>query len=258
MVVVLPCVVKKSDSRIYRLLNQAYGQIARLHRPQMISAKADDRDLFPCLSERPARNLVSTAVRHLRRNCSRCHWAAQKRGRKHCPRGAQACLDEAPALDFGCQLGSLILSTLIYHCSSPRRLWCRLWHQPGAVRLVQHLRDLSLSVIEGKSMRHPGHRVVIPQRYLVWLEAAVGRRRSAASAQGLHLALSHRLKAAHDAQVLVQHVQRVHAANSGRDGETHRVTQHFLSLNNAGFYPPRGTTHALHAQRCHASPIDLG
>ena len=107
-------------------------------------------------------------------------------------------------------------------------------------------------------MRHPGHRVVIPQRYFVWLEAAVGRGRRAASAQGLHLALSHRLKAAHDAQVLVQHVQRVHATNSGSDGEAHRVTQHFLSLNNAGFYPPRGAAHALHAQRRHASPIDLG
>lgn len=42
VVVVLPCIVEKSDSRIYRLLNQAYSQIARLHRPEMISANADD------------------------------------------------------------------------------------------------------------------------------------------------------------------------------------------------------------------------
>src|ERR1700722_12568328 len=47
MVVVLPCVVEKSDSRIYSLLNQAYSQIARLHRPEMISANADDRDFSP-------------------------------------------------------------------------------------------------------------------------------------------------------------------------------------------------------------------
>src|ERR1700730_7950795 len=179
VVVVLPCVVEKSDSCIYRLLNQAYGQIARLHRPEMISANADDRDLFPRFSERSARNLVSAAVRRLRRNCSRYDLAGQNGSRKHCPRGRQACLDQAPALDFGSYLGSLILSTLIHHGSSPRRLWCCLWHQPGAVRLFQHLRDLSLSVIEGKSMGHPGHRVVIPQRYLVWLEAAVGRGRGA-------------------------------------------------------------------------------
>src|ERR1700687_5286824 len=55
VVVVLPCVVEKSDSRIYRLVNQAYGQSARLHRPEMISANADDRDLFARFSERPAR-----------------------------------------------------------------------------------------------------------------------------------------------------------------------------------------------------------
>src|SRR6202795_2436990 len=64
VVVVLPCVVEKSDSRIYRLLNQAYGQIARLHFPEMISANADDRDLFARFSETPPRNLVSAAVRH--------------------------------------------------------------------------------------------------------------------------------------------------------------------------------------------------
>src|SRR5579864_108185 len=66
VVVVLPCVVEKSDSRINGLLNQAYGQIARLHRPQMISAHADDRDFFARFSERPARNLLSAVVGHLR------------------------------------------------------------------------------------------------------------------------------------------------------------------------------------------------
>src|ERR1700692_1906850 len=105
VVVVLPCVVEKSDSRIYRLLNQPHGQIARLHRPEMISTKADDGNLFSRFSERPARNLVSAAVRHLRGNGSRYDLAGQNRSRKHCPRGAQACLEEAPALDFGSYLG---------------------------------------------------------------------------------------------------------------------------------------------------------
>src|ERR1700688_3927919 len=77
VVVVFPGVVEKSDSRIYRLLNQAYGQIARLHRPQMISANADDRDLLARFSEWPARNLLSSAVRHLRRSCSRYDLAGQ-------------------------------------------------------------------------------------------------------------------------------------------------------------------------------------
>src|ERR1700692_2983270 len=77
VVVILPCVVEKSDSRIDRLVNQAYGQIARLHRPEMISANADDRDFFPRFSERPARNLVSAAVRYLRWNRSRYDWGGQ-------------------------------------------------------------------------------------------------------------------------------------------------------------------------------------
>src|SRR5246500_3397412 len=77
VVVVLPCVIEKSDSRIYRLLNQAYCQIARLHRPQMISAHTDDRDLFARFSERPARNLVSPGVGHLREEGSRCRLAGQ-------------------------------------------------------------------------------------------------------------------------------------------------------------------------------------
>src|ERR1700751_2050902 len=74
VVVVLPRVVEKSDSRIYRLLHQAYGQIARLHRPQVISAYADDRDLFARFSERPLGNFLSALIRHLRRTSSRYDW----------------------------------------------------------------------------------------------------------------------------------------------------------------------------------------
>src|ERR1700752_2418834 len=65
VVVVLPCVVEKSDPRVDRLLNQAHGQLARLHCPKMISAKTDDGDSFARFSERPARNLFRAAVCHL-------------------------------------------------------------------------------------------------------------------------------------------------------------------------------------------------
>src|ERR1700691_1020992 len=64
VVVVLPCIVEKSNSLVHRFLNQANGQLARLHCPEMISAKADDRDLIARSSERPARNLVNAVVRH--------------------------------------------------------------------------------------------------------------------------------------------------------------------------------------------------
>src|SRR5271155_5320967 len=65
VVVVLPRVVEKSDSRVDRLLNQAHGQLARLHSPEMISAKTDDGDLFARFSERPARHLFRAAICHL-------------------------------------------------------------------------------------------------------------------------------------------------------------------------------------------------
>ena len=48
---------------------------------------------------------------------------------------------------------------------------------------------------------------------------------------------------------------------TGNDGGIWKSTtaaSSWTSLNNAGFYPPRGTAHALHAQRRHASPIDFG
>src|ERR1700752_3845067 len=66
--VVLPCVVQKSDSRIDRLLNQAHGELARLHSAEMISAKTDDGDLFARFSQRPARNRFRAAV-----CCLPCH-----------------------------------------------------------------------------------------------------------------------------------------------------------------------------------------
>src|ERR1700722_8205831 len=83
VVVVLPCVVEKSDSRVDRLLNQAHGQLTRSHCPEMISAKTDDGDSFAGFSKRPARNLFRGAVCHLP-----CHGSS--------PRGLRGCLWHQP------------------------------------------------------------------------------------------------------------------------------------------------------------------
>jgi hypothetical protein len=53
------------------------GRLLRLHCPQVISAKTNDRYLFARFSERPVGNLVSSGGRHLLRKSSRCDLATQ-------------------------------------------------------------------------------------------------------------------------------------------------------------------------------------
>src|SRR5258705_8073539 len=108
------------------------------------------------------------------------------------------CRRSISGIASACSLGWYSPAIFSFSWKPSRRRHC-MWHQPRRISLVQHLRDLSLSVVDGKTVRQTGHRVVVSQRHFVWLEATVGGGWRAASAQGFHIALRHRLKPAHDA-----------------------------------------------------------
>ena len=87
------------------------------------------------------------------------------------------------------------------------------------------------------------------------LEMAITRRRSASLTERLHLLRRHRFEAACNSHVLVQHVQRVDAANSGCDGQAHCITKRFLRPHDAVLDRLAVAPEALHAERCNPPPV---
>src|SRR5580693_8926317 len=87
------------------------------------------------------------------------------------------------------------------------------------------------------------------------LEMAITRRRSASLTERLHLLRRHRFEAARNCHVLVQHVQRVHAANSGRDRQTHCITERFFRPHDAILDRLAVAPEALHAERRNPPPL---
>ena len=89
------------------------------------------------------------------------------------------------------------------------------------------------------------------------LEVAITRSRSASLAEGLHFLRRHRLEAARNSHVLVQHVQRVNPANCGRDRQTHCITKRFFRPHHAILDRLPVAPEALHAERCNPPPLEF-
>src|ERR1700745_1715038 len=87
------------------------------------------------------------------------------------------------------------------------------------------------------------------------LKMAITRSRSASLTERLHLLRRHRFEAARNSHVLVQHVQRVDAANSGRDRQTHCIARR--SFRSAAAILDRLATapEALHTKRRNPPPL---
>src|SRR5580704_1465157 len=86
-------------------------------------------------------------------------------------------------------------------------------------------------------------------------EMAITRRRSASLTERLHLLRRHRFEAARNCQVLAQHVQRVDAANCGRDRQTHCITKRFFRPHDAILDRLAVAPEALHAERRNPPPL---
>src|ERR1700685_482803 len=84
---------------------------------------------------------------------------------------------------------------------------------------------------------------------------AITRRRSASLTKALHFLGRHRFEAARNSHVLVQHVQRVDAANSGGDRQAHCIAKSFFRPHDAILDRLAVTPEALHAERCNPPPL---
>jgi hypothetical protein len=116
---------------------------------------------------------------------------------------------------------------------------------PGAVHAIANrsnrdtLKCLATQSLQRELFRRritvllTAHPAVVPLGRFVQLEVAVRGKGLAALAQRLHFLRRHRLEAAYDPQVLAQYVQRIHAADGGRDRQAHGVPQRFLCTHDA-------------------------
>jgi len=87
------------------------------------------------------------------------------------------------------------------------------------------------------------------------LKMAITRRRSASLAERLHLLRRHRFEAVRNSHILVQHVQRIDPANSGRNRQTHCITKRFFRPDHAILDRLAIAPETFHAERCNSPPL---
>ena len=135
------------------------------------------------------------------------------------------------------------------------RRWKRF---AGVLGGFQHFLDFRFGGIEREFVRHAGFGVVEFQRDFVELVAAVASGELHAIAERLHLCPAMGLKPCAIAQILPQHVERIHAGDGGRHRQAHGVAQRFFGGDLALLDGFAVTAERLHTKCGDSAPVQLG